>query len=220
MTTPPLYSKDLMTAPPETVVRARMGEGKYFRDVSFLVSEVSYLMARGDNHSSLALKIGKEIAFNIPLQELEDRIFRGKGVVDHVIDLRENVHGEWDNEFNKLAKKEETQGIINRPLKIAAFIRQAQQFNFMLHIFHESEVDWSRVVGENGKNGQCTHLPLKNTKGPFDETKMIIDIPRIRFMELYNEAKMKGLTELDLREMTRRKDPDRKPPPPSAPRPS
>lgn len=74
--------------------------------------------------------------------------------------------------------------------------------------FLDTEVDWSAVEGGgNGRNGPYTIFPLRNRRGPFGDSEIIVDMPRQSFMEIYATAKMEGLDTLDLREQTRQRTP-------------
>jgi hypothetical protein len=109
----------------------------------------------------------------------------------------------------------EKKPFVDKPLKLAVFVRQKSQQNFQMFFVMDANIDWSRVAGEDdGLNGKMTTLPLRCGKGPFGETEIIIDMPRPAFMELYNKAKLEAVEELDLRDWTRRRDPDSNCPPP------
>ncbi|MBI1214438.1 MAG: hypothetical protein GC185_01305 [Alphaproteobacteria bacterium] len=115
-------------------------------------------------------------------------------------------------DFDAVAEKPEpavSEGLVNKPLTIAVFVRQPQEQNFVLCVFKDTEVDWGETRGEKGRNGPMTRLTFVNRYGPFDDDEIIFDLARPAFMELYNKAKMEGREELDLRELTRRRDPDK-----------
>lgn len=213
-----LFSKTLGRDGQDLLIRAMAADDQgAFRPVTFEKSRVDYIVGIDDKNSAIALVTGAKIAVAMAYEELEQKVYASE---EAVLDLRSvtgpaavKVVPALAQDFTAAAKaKEEIETpaypMVNKPLKIAVFIRQAQEQNFQMHIFADTQIDWAAVTGEEGRNGKITKLPLLHGKGPFGEKEMIIDMPRAAFMEVYSKAKMEGKAELDLRDWTRRRDPD------------
>lgn len=220
MTERRLFSKNLARDGQELLVRAMAADEKGgWRPVTFEKNRIDYVVGIDDKTSAIALVTGAKIAVALPYEQLEQKIYFSE---EPLLDLR-SVTGpavtaavpQLAQDFDAATQKQEAPGfpMVIRPVKIAVFVRQAQQQNFQMHIFVDSQIDWAAVTGEEGLNGKLTKLPLLHGKGPFGEKEMIIDMPRAAFMEVYSKAKMEGKVELDLRDWTRRRDPDGHKPP-------
>jgi hypothetical protein len=220
MTERRLFTKTLARDGQDLLVRAMAAdETGAFRPVTFEKNRIDYVVGIDDKHSAIALVTGAKIAVAMPYEELEQKVYLSE---ESVLDLRA-VTGPAVNaavpalaqDFGTAAEKPDAPAypMVNKPVKIAVFVRQAQEQNFQMHIFVDSQIDWAAVTGEEGRNGKLTKLPLLHGKGPFGEKEMIIDMPRAAFMEVYGKAKMEGSAELDLRDWTRRRDPDGHKPP-------
>ncbi|MEZ0261771.1 MAG: hypothetical protein ACAH80_12230 [Alphaproteobacteria bacterium] len=223
MTEHSFFSKDLGRGGQELLIRAMAADEKGgWRPVTFGRDRVDYVAGIDDKTSAIALVTGAKIAVAMAYEELEQKVYCNE---EPLLDLR-SVTGpaavivvpalaqDFETAAQLKAKAEApVYPMVNKPLKIAVFVRQAQEQNFQMHIFVDSQIDWSLVEGEEGRNGKLTKLPLLHGKGPFGEKEMIIDMPRAAFMEVYGKAKMEGKAELDLRDWTRRRDPDAHKPP-------
>jgi hypothetical protein len=222
------FAKRLTSDADELLIRALVqdADGKAFRPITFEKSRIDYVTEVADGISGIALKTGARIAVAMPYEELERKIYFPDLGAEPVLDLRD-VTGEAVKgarvpapvqDFTAVAAPAaaaEKKPFVDKPLKIAMFVRQSGEQNFQMYFVTDTNIDWSGVDGEaNGKNGMLTKFPLRYGKGPFGETELIVDIPRAAFMELYNKAKMDGLDELDIRDWTRRRDPDGHKPPP------
>ena len=209
----------------DLLIRAMIprADGNGYQMTGFKRDRIDYLaeLDAEAGISGIALKSGAKIPVKMPYAELERKV--------HFTDLNETpvldlsaVTGAAvqvamsplapDFEIHKAspAKKLSLEDV---PLKIALFVRQAEEQNFRMFVFDEEDVDWTSVEGIDGQNGKATQLTLSYGTGPFDDDEIIFDMPRPKFMELYNLAKMNGQPELDLREWTRRRDPDNSQPP-------
>lgn len=221
MTERRLFSKTLARDGQDLLVRAMAAdETGSFRPVTFEKNRIDYIVGIDDKTSAIALVTGAKIAVSMTYEELEQKVYLSE---ESMLDLR-SVTGpavtaivpQLAQDFDAATQKPAeapTYPMVNKPVKIAVFVRQAQEQNFQMHIFIDSQIDWAAVTGEEGRNGKITKLPLLHGKGPFGEKEMIIDMPRAAFMEVYGKAKMEGSAELDLREWTRRRDPDGHKPP-------
>lgn len=218
-----LFSKDLGSGGNNLLIRAMAADDAGgWRPVTFGRDRVDYVAGIDDKNSAIALVTGTKIAVAMPYEELERKVYCNE---DPLLDLRAVtgpavvvVVPALAQDFDAAAKaKPKTDApvypMVNKPVKIAVFVRQSQEQNFQMHIFLDTQIDWAAVTGEEGRNGKITKLPLLHGKGPFGEKEMIIDMPRAAFMEVYSKAKMEGQTELDLRDWTRRRDPDGHRPP-------
>lgn len=225
-------SKRLTSDADELVIRAQVEDaaGGVFRAVTFEKSRIDYITEVAEGVSGIVLKTGARIAVAMPYAELERKIYFPELRDEPVLDLREVTGAaakgvkipDPARDFAVAAEKRpEGSGrkpFVDKPLKIAMFVRQSEQQNFQMYIVTDTNIEWSGVDGvSNGRNGPATQLPLRYGKGPFGEASILIDMPRAAFMEQYNKAKMDGLEELDLRDWTRRRDPDKTPPPPRRP---
>jgi hypothetical protein len=220
------FSKKISSDAGELLIRAQIADaaGAGWNPVTFEKSRIDYVTGIGEGLSGIALKTGAKIAVKMPYDELERRIYLSDPREEPVLDLRE-VTGSVVREarvpapaadFSAAATAPAPAGfpekrpMVDKPLKIALFARQSGEQNFQMLIFLDTNVDWSGVTGDaNGKNGSMTKMPLLYGAGPFGESEVLFDMPRAAFMELYNRAKMEGLDELDLRDWTRRRDPDK-----------
>lgn len=224
-------SKRFTTEASELLIRAQVedADGSTYRPVTFEKSRIDYITEIRDGISGIALKTGARIPVAMAYDELEKKIYFPDLSETPVLDLREATGAavkemkvpEPARDFAvAAAAAPQTPGIpekkpfIDKPLKIAVFVRQMNEQNFQMCFLTDTNIDWPRVTGEaNGKNGMMTKLPLRYGKGPFNEDTLIIDMPRAAFMEIYNKAKYDGLEELDLRDWTRRRDPEHHQPP-------
>lgn len=185
-------------------------DGANFHRIVFEKTSVDYVMEVRSGLSAIALKSGVKIPVAMDFIELEKRIYESD---DPVLDLRAQTGKSLRESVPELSREmEKNEGLKttfeDKPMAIAVFVRQAHEQNFKMFAFSDDDVSWGGISGESGRNGDCTHLPLLHKRGPFGEKEIIIDLPRPAFMELYNKAKMNGVTELDLRDLTRRRDPD------------
>lgn len=198
-----------------------------WRQIAFKASSVDYVFQVDAEISAMTLKNGVTIPVVMGFERLRQTVYQPDMSTGNGIDLtlitgpavRDVQAVRLSTKFNPVAEEEkgpEKRPLVNKPLKIAVFVRQHEQQNFQMFFISDDRIDWAKVEGiEQGKNGKATKLALLWDKGPFGETSVLIDMPRPAFMELYNKAKMEGATELDLRDWTRRRDPDKTPRPPS-----
>lgn len=198
-----------------------------WRQIAFKASQVDYVFQVDNDISAMTLKNGVTIPVVMSFERLRQTVYQPDMSTGSGIDLtlitgnavRDVQAVRLSTKFNPVAEQE-TEGkklpLVNKPLKIAVFVRQSEQQNFQMFFISDDRIDWAKVEGvDQAKNGKATKLALLYDKGPFGETSIMIDMPRPAFMELYNKAKMEGATELDLRDWTRRRDPDKTPKPPS-----
>jgi hypothetical protein len=218
----PAFQKTIGPQAETLVIRvmAPDASGAKFHPMTFEKDRVDYVMELGFGLSAIALKNGVKIPVLMGYEELEKKIYFADLRDQPVLDLR-GVTGEpagkaqipdlsADAPPAETEKTPETKtGFVDRPLAIAVFARQPEQQNFVMFTFKDTDVNWSGVDGEDGRNGKLTRVPFNLLKGPFGGREIIFDLPRPAFMELYNKAKMDGAEELDLRELTRRRDPDK-----------
>jgi|GEM_PF-1439443 len=211
----------------DLLIRAQVAraDGKGYQSVGFMRERIDYLADLSDETgtlSGIALKTGAHIVVDMPYEKLEQSIYFADLSAGGVLDLREKTGAvtatkpmpDLAHDFAAaLPKAEAKRPLEDVPLKIALFARQSQEQNFRMFIFEEEQIDWETVEGINGKNGKATKFTLDWGDSPFGDDEVIFDMPRPKFMELYNLAKMNGEAELDLREWTRRIDPDNTPPP-------
>lgn len=216
----------------DLLIRAQVAhaEGKGFQRISFMRDRIDYLTDLSDETralSGIALKTGAHIVVDMPYEQLEQKIYFADLSAEPVLDLHDKTGAvtaakpipQLAHDFAQaLPKKDAKRALEDLPLKIAVFARQAQEQNFRMFIFEEEQIDWESIEGINGKNGKATKFTLDWGDGPFGDDEIIFDMPRPKFMELYNLAKMNGEAELDLREWTRRIDPDNTPPPSGLPK--
>ncbi|MBW7911108.1 MAG: hypothetical protein H3C49_07530 [Alphaproteobacteria bacterium] len=198
-------------------------DGGGFAAISFLRERVDYITALGDGVSGLCLKTGVKVPVKMEHKALEEAIYRTHPQETPVLDLmgvtgavaQDALFPSLRKDFAQEAPAPDRRSLDDVPLRIAFFARQPQQQNFKMCVFDEDAIDWSSVEGHtDGKNGAYTKLKLTyGHNSPFGGKEVMFDMPRPKFMELYNLAKMNGDEELDLRDWTRRRDPDRTPPP-------
>lgn len=200
-----------------------------WRQIAFKAQQVDYVSQIDNDISAMTLKNGVTIPVLMAFERLRDTVYQPDMSTGNGIDLtlitgnavRDVQAVRLSKKFNPAADTEaeaKKLPFVNKPLKIAVFVRQSEQQNFQMFFISDDRIDWAKVEGvEQAKNGKATKLALLYDKGPFGETSVLIDMPRPAFMELYNKAKMEGATELDLRDWTRRRDPDKTPPPPKLP---
>lgn len=217
-----------MRAADDLLIRAKVlrDDGQSYAAVSFMRERVDYLADLGDDISGIVLKTGVKIAVRMPYEELEQAIYFADLQASPVLDLREKTGGvaakasfpDLGRDFTAAAPPAQTvkHSLEDVPLRIAFFARQPQEQNFQMCVLDEEDIDWKSVEGDtNGKNGPFTKFKLVYGQSPFGGKDVQFDMPRPKFMELYNLAKMNGDSELDLRDWTRRRDPDNTPPPPN-----
>jgi len=224
------FGKSLSCAADDLLIRAQVArdDGKGYAAASFMRERVDYLVDLGDETSGIVLKTGAKIAVRMPYDALEQAVYFADPQATPVLDLRE-VTGkaaakaafpELARDFAAAAPLEAPavkRSLEDVPLRIAFFARQPQQQNFQMCVIDEEDIDWTSVEGPtNGQNGPYTKFKLVYGQSPFGGKEIMFDMPRPKFMELYNLAKMNGDSELDLRDWTRRRDPDNTPPPPKA----
>ncbi|MDE1153135.1 MAG: hypothetical protein PW788_11415 [Micavibrio sp.] len=221
MTINPKFNKRLLPDAEDLIVRAQVStsDGKAFVPLSFTRERIDYLTAVSEGVSGIVLKNGAKIPVNMPYEALEAKVYFADILNEPVLDLRAltgpyaaaAVLPALSAEFDAAAAPAvdgDKPPMVNKELTIAVFVRQAEQQNFQMFFVKDTNINWAGVDGEDGRNGKLTKLPLRSSVGPFGEKNIIIDISRPTFMEFYNKAKMQGLDELDLREWTRRRDPD------------
>lgn len=212
------------------MIRAQVARaaGDGFQAIGFMRDRIDYVteVDAEKGISGIALKNGTKIAVNMPYADLEKKIYFADFTAEPVLDLTGFTGAvvaavrqpALAVDFVPEKKPDDVKySMEDVPLKIALFVRKAETQNFRMFIFDEEDVDWGSVEGIDGRNGKSTRLTLDYGDGPFDEDEIIFDMPRPKFMELYNLAKMRGDKELDLREWTRRRDQDNTQPPPSMP---
>jgi hypothetical protein len=217
-------AKRLTSDADDLIIRAQVqdADGKAFHAITFEKSRIDYVTEVSEGISGIALKTGARIAVAMPYAELERKIYFPDLGAEPVLDLREvtgaAVKGasvpdpakDFAAAVQKTQPASEKRPFVDKPLKMALFVRQQSEQNFQMYFVTDTNIDWAGVTGDpNGKNGYITKLPLRYGKGPFGETELIIDMSRATFMEMYNNAKMDGQDELDLRDLTRRRDPDK-----------
>lgn len=217
--------KSFATTAEDLLIRAMIprADGSGYQMTGFMRDRIDYLteIDAAAGISGIALKTGAKIPVKMPYAALEQKIYFADLSETPVLDLSAVTGAavktgmlalSEDFEMHK-ALPAEKKPLEDVPLKIAVFVRQSEEQNFRMFIFDEEDVDWESVEGIDGRNGKATKLTMSYGTGPFDEDEVIFDMPRPKFMELYNLAKMNGQEELDLREWTRRRDPDNTQPP-------
>lgn len=205
-------------------------DGQGYMALTFLRERVDAVVDLGSGNSGLLLKSGAKIPVAMAYDALEKAVHFADLRQSPVLDLREvtgagaaaKLFPDLSKDFAAQAprKEEPKRTFDDVPLRIALFVRQAQEQNFQMCVLDEDAIDWKSVEGPtNGKNGPYTKLKLRFGESPFGGREIMFDMPRPKFMELYNLAKMNGQEDLDLREWTRRRDPDnsQRPPPPPPP---
>jgi len=223
MSEPYKFIKNLSAEPGEKRLRvlAPGADGGSFHAMSFERERIDYLTEISEGFSGIALKSGAKIPVALSYDALERRIYAAEDDAP-VIDLRDvtgpaaktvalpALAADFESAVAPPAGADSApKPFVDRELTIAVFVRQSEQQNFQMFFVKDSNIYWNGVDGEDGRNGKMTKIPLRSGKGPFGETSLIIDMPRATFMEIYNKAKLDGLAELDLREQTRRRDPDK-----------
>jgi hypothetical protein len=225
------FSKSMTRAAEDVLIRAQVlrNDGEDYTAASFLRERVDYLADLGAGLSGIVLKTGAKIAVRMPYEELEQAVYFADPQTTPVLDLRDKtgsvaaktIFPDLGRDFAAAAPvpAETKRSLEDVPLRIAFFARQPQQQNFQMCVIDEEDIDWKSVEGDtNGKNGPFTKFKLVYGQSPFGGKDVQFDMPRPKFMELYNLAKMNGDDALDLRDWTRRRDPDNTPPPPKTPR--
>lgn len=215
----------------DLVIRAQVprADGQGFMVLSFLRDRIDALADLGDGSAGIVMKSGARIPVAMDYDALEKAIYFADLRQSFVLDLRavtgpaaaKLLFPEAAKDFAAAAprKPEPKHSFEDIPLRIAFFARQTQEQNFQMCVLDEEDIDWKSVEGHtDGKNGPFTKFKLRYGEGPFGSRDIQFDMPRPKFMELYNLAKMNGQEELDLREWTRRRDPDHTPKPPPPPR--
>lgn len=216
----------------DLVIRAQVPreDGQGYMALTFLRERVDALADLGGGNAGIILKSGAKIPVAMAYDALEKAIYFADLRQSYVLDLREvtgdaatrAVFPDAAKDFAASAprKEEPKRTLDDVPLRIAFFARQPQQQNFQMCVLDEEDIDWKSVEGHSdGKNGAYTKFKLRYGESPFGGREVQFDMPRQKFMELYNLAKMNGHEELDVREWTRRRDPDNIPKPPPPPRP-
>ncbi len=218
------FNKRLTPDAEDLILRVMVPDatGKVFHPVTFTRERIDYVTQVSEAVSGIALKSGVKIPVALGYEELEKKIYFADILSDPVLDLRD-VTGPAaaDAALPKLATDfaavapvpDDKKPLVDREVTIAVFVRQKEEQNFQMFFVKDTNIDWKGVAGEEGRNGKMTTLPLRFGKGPFGETTIQFDMPRPSFMELYNKTKLDGLDTLDLREWTRRRDPDGLKPP-------
>lgn len=196
-----------------------------WRQIAFKAAQVDYVFQIDKDISAMTLKNGVTIPVVMSFERLRQMVYEPDMSTGSGIDLtlitgnavRDVQAVRLSTKFTPVAEAEGKKlPLVNKPLKIAVFVRQSEQQNFQMFFITDDRIDWAKVEGvEQAKNGKATKLALLYDKGPFGESSILIDMPRPAFMELYNKAKMEGASELDLRDWTRRRDPDKTPKPPA-----
>lgn len=222
------FSKSIQGPAEDVLIRARFlrDDGQGYAAISFVRERVDFLVDLGEGSSGIVLKSGAKIAVRMDYDALEKAVYFADPHSTPVLDLTSvtgaaAVHQvpEVSKSFNPAAQEPaaEKRSFDDVPLRIALFARQPQQQNFQMCFFDEEDIDWKTVEGAtDGRNGPYTKFKLTYGSSPFGGKEVMFDMPRPKFMELYNLAKMKGEEELDLRDWTRRRDPDKTPPPPKS----
>jgi len=217
--------KNFSATAEDLLVRAMVprADGAGFQMTGFMRDRIDYLteIDAKAGISGIALKTGAKIPVKMPYADLERKVYFTDLGEAPVLDLSAVTGPAVPAAMPPLGQDFETheplpaekRPLEDVPLKIAVFARQPQEQNFRMFIFDEEDVDWESVEGIDGLNGKATQLTLDYGTGPFNEDEVVFDMPRAKFMEFYNLAKMNGQAELDLREWTRRRDPDNSQPP-------
>ncbi|HYD19709.1 MAG TPA: hypothetical protein VEF76_14655 [Patescibacteria group bacterium] len=223
MSDQPKFSKKLLPEAEDLVIRALVPreDGSGYSPLSFTRERIDYVTEISAGVAGIALKNGLRFAVAMDYAALEEKIYFADLRSEPLLDLRDKTGPAaapqevpaLSQVFADAAAAPSNLPMVDKPLKIAVFVRQSEQQNFKMAIFTDSEIDWAKVDGFDGKNGKATKLPLLIGKGPFGETTMVIDMPRAAFMEIYNKAKMEGKSSIDLRDWTRRRDPEGAKPP-------
>lgn len=214
----------------DLVIRAHVprGDGQGYMALSFLRERVDAVVELDKDTSGIVLKSGAKIPVLMAYDALEKAIHFADLRQSPVLDLREVTGAaatrvlfpDLSKDFAEQAPRKEPpkRTFDDVPLRIAFFARQTQEQNFQMCVLDEEDIDWKSVEGQaDGKNGPFTKFKLRYGESPFGGREVQFDMPRPKFMELYNLAKMNGDEELDLRDWTRRRDPDntqKRPPPP------
>jgi hypothetical protein len=218
-------SKSLRHAADDLLIRAQLAhdDGKAYAAASFMRTRVDYLVDLGGGISGIVLKTGARIPVRMPYEELEQALYFADLQAAPVLDLREKTGADLSKpafpdmgrDFTAAAPAPSQKcSMEDVPLRIAFFVRQPEQQNFQMCVLDEEDIDWKSVEGyTKGRNGSYTKFRLVRGQSPFGGKEVMFDMPRAKFMELYNLAKMNGDEELDLRDWTRRRDPDNTPPP-------
>lgn len=221
--------KSMMRTADDLLIRAQMArdDGKGYAVAGFMRERIDYLADLGDGISGIVLKTGAKIAVRMSYDALEQAVYFADLQAAPVLDLREKTGADlakaafpdMGRDFAAAAPApSQKRSLEDVPLRIAFFARQPEQQNFQMCVLDEEDIDWKSVEGAtNGRNGSYTKFKLVYGQSPFGGKEVMFDMPRPKFMELYNLAKMNGDQELDLRDWTRRRDPDNTPPPPKAP---
>lgn len=199
------------------MIHAYVASGSAFHKIRVPAAHVNYLQDISETETAIVLHSGEKICVAMPAEALEQKIFQPTANDDYKIDLL-NVTGPGytggeapalTKEFNKTETKNLADS--NVELTIAMFVRKSETQNFQMFTCSEKDIDWGAIDCGDGKNGPITLIPLKDKyKTPFKENPMIVDILDAKFMELYSLAKMNGGTQLDLRDLTRKRDPNSK----------
>lgn len=219
-----------ISAPAEDlIIRAQVprDDGQGFMKASFPRANVESIVDLGTGCAGIVLKSGAKLPVMMGFDALEQAVYFADLRRGAVLDLTP-VTGEVAARaaFPDLARAFAKEAPPRRnsfddvPLRIAFFVRQPQEQNFQMCVLDEEDINWKSVTGHSdGRNGPYTKMTLLYGESPFGGREIMVDIPRARFMELYNLAKMNGQEELDLRDETRRRDPDagKRPEPPKPP---
>lgn len=224
--------KSMSSAADDLIIRAQMprDDGKGFMTASFPRANVEAVVDLGNGGAGIVLKSGAKLPVLMNFDALEQAVFFADLRRGSVLDLTpvtgdvaaKAIFPDLSRAFAKEAPRVETprHGFDDVPLRLAFFVRQPSEQNFQMCVLDEEDINWKSVTGHtDGRNGPYTKMTLLYGESPFGGREIMIDIPRARFMELYNLAKMNGQEELDLRDETRRRDPDaaQRPSPPRPP---
>ena len=141
MTERRLFSKNLARDGQDLLVRAMAADDAGgWRPVTFEKNRIDYIVGIDDKTSAIALVTGAKIAVSMAYEELEQKVYLNE---ESVLDLRA-VTGPavtaavpaLAQDFKTAAEKAEATvyPMVNKPVKIAVFVRQAQEQNFQMHI--------------------------------------------------------------------------------------
>ena len=200
----------------DMVIRAYVPaeKGHQFYPITFLRERIERLVGLNDEDTGIVLKDGTQFAVNLPIDLMEQKIYNPYPTAADVVDLLpftgaavEAKLPKLSKQFNqKLLAKLKDEEIQDVPLTLAFFARSsgAGMVNTKLVIVKEEDIDW----GETKQYGPYrTRVVLANGEiDPFgDQEDLIVDMPHDDFIAHYNQAKIAGDKQLDLRQETAQK---------------
>ncbi|MDD9900649.1 MAG: hypothetical protein OXT65_06695, partial [Alphaproteobacteria bacterium] len=161
------------------------------------------------------LSVGEKLQIDLPLTELEKRIYTPGRIDDNIIDLcslagRDSPRPTLTTDFNE---QQEPQ---NECMTIHVFARSySKTANYQPFMLKETDIDWASIQPvwtaergqayinrQNASMNKMTHIPLKNGKSPFGNDNLLINMPQADFSAAYTTAKLENQNTLDLRPQT------------------